>query len=69
MAAHTGLASLRPRCVRGGSPVAAMPIYHLPSAYARSTERPENGNYCKPNAMYIVLMSMVFNACQTLIRS
>jgi hypothetical protein len=29
MAVHRGPASLRPRCTRGGSPVAAMPIYHL----------------------------------------
>jgi hypothetical protein len=29
MAAHKGPASLRPRCIHGGSPVAAMPVYHL----------------------------------------
>jgi hypothetical protein len=31
MAVHRGPASLRPRCMRGGSPVATMPINHLPS--------------------------------------
>jgi hypothetical protein len=30
MAAHKGPDSSRPRCTRGGSPVAAIPIYHLP---------------------------------------
>jgi hypothetical protein len=29
MAAHKGPASSRPRCTRGGSSVAVMPIYHL----------------------------------------
>jgi hypothetical protein len=29
MAAHKGSASSRPRFIRGGSPVVAMPIYHL----------------------------------------
>jgi hypothetical protein len=28
MAAHKGPASLRPRCTRGGSSVAAIPVYH-----------------------------------------
>jgi hypothetical protein len=28
MAAHKGPASLRPRCTRSGSSVAAIPIYH-----------------------------------------
>jgi hypothetical protein len=31
MTVHRGPASLRPRCTRGGSPVAATPIYHLPA--------------------------------------
>jgi hypothetical protein len=30
MAVHRGPASLRPRCIPGGSPVVAVPIYHLP---------------------------------------
>jgi hypothetical protein len=30
MAVHRGPASLRPGCIQGGSPVAAVPIYHLP---------------------------------------
>jgi hypothetical protein len=29
MMVHKGPASSRPRCTRGGSPVATMPIYHL----------------------------------------
>jgi hypothetical protein len=33
MAAQKKPASLRPRCTRGGSPVAAMPIYHLPTQW------------------------------------
>jgi hypothetical protein len=28
MAGHEGPASLRPRCIRSGSPVAAMPVCH-----------------------------------------
>jgi hypothetical protein len=33
MAAHKGPASSRPRCTRGGSPVAAIPVYHLPPVF------------------------------------
>jgi hypothetical protein len=32
MAAHKGPVSLRPRCIRGGSSVAAIPVYHLRAA-------------------------------------
>src|SRR5215510_6390373 len=38
---HKGSASLRSRCTRGGSPAAAIPIYHLstsPSCHLRTYE-------------------------------
>jgi hypothetical protein len=36
MAAHKGPGSLRPRCTRSGSSVAAAPIYHLPPTPTKS---------------------------------
>jgi hypothetical protein len=34
MAVHKGPTSLRPRCTRSGSSVAAIPVYHARSKYA-----------------------------------
>jgi hypothetical protein len=55
MAAHKGPAGLRPRCTRGGSSVAAIPVYHLSSRKCLSSTR-----HCRTDDFEEVIQEEVF---------